>query len=620
MNSPLSNLARFFLFVAVVFVPSGIALAQLTDADRERIAAEMDAAAEQLDGSRFPDLESSKSKLLSHVDSVERYFETSTDQENRDAWLRYIDVDPLVEQIESDQSPSAIGRQATDLRYRLIGIVPGLELTVLRDLRDSVEQLIEAIRFHNKEKSKKLLSRHLTSLAEHVRGLDDNPSSGDVALISTALGILESSGQAEELAASLRDTFGRPNVAILIGQSMVDSIIHQEISQIMPVRECILGTRIVGTAELTGTLSASLHPSVGAAKIGVSLDGQIVSNNLGFNGPVRLRTTGQGDVHVTQTMNIDDSGITFDRAITQATLETSISSIEHPLRFVRNIARRRASQQKAQADRIALGRMSRRVGTQFESQTGDAAATASPNLLAKIRPVLKRMSHDQPECQFSSTDQAILVDATFRRPDQLSAVLSPPPITEPYDAAIQIHESVFDNAMAPVLAGRTFTEDRLRELLDMLGRELPTQDASEEGDIEPSFEIDFADRQPIVFEARDQTVRIGVRGTRFAQGSREIKESMEITATYQPVTTADGTAMLRRVGNIDVDFGRERLRVSQAGIKRTIQKKFSAVFPSELLDRALIVPEDSSIKALQGRAFRPQFVDAQDGWLTITIK
>lgn len=615
----MSILVRTLVFAAAVFITSGAALAQLTDADRERLAAEMESAAEQLDASRFPDLESSKSKLLSHIDSVQRYFDTSTDRANRDAWLRYINASPLVEQIESNQPPAVIGRQAIDLRYRLVGIVPGLELTVLRDLRDSVEELIEAIRFRDKEKSKTLLARQLTSLATQVRSLDDNPSAGDVAKISTVLGILESSGQADSLAASLRDTFGGPNVAILVGQSLVDSVVHQEISRIMPVRDCILGTRIVGTAELTGTLSATLHPSADTARIDVSLDGQIVSDNLGFNGPVRLRTRGQGEVHVTQTMNIDNSGITFDRAITQATLDTDITAVEHPLRFVRNLARRRAFQQKRQADRIALGRTRRRVGDQFESQTREAAA-ATPNLLAKIRPVLKRMSHEQPECEFSSTDQSILVDATFRRPDQLAAVVPRPAVTEPYDAAIQIHESVFDNAFAPVLAGRTFTEDKLRELLDKMGRQLPVGDGDEEGESDASFEIDFAFRQPIVFEARDGAIRIGVRGTRFAQGGREINESMEITGLYQAETTDEGTAVLRRRGDVDVDFGNKRLSVTQAGMKPAIQRKFSKIFPEVVLNRALMVPEDSTIKALRGRAFYPRSVDAQEGWLTITIE
>jgi hypothetical protein len=178
---------------------------------------------------------------------------------------------------------------------------------------------------------------------------------------------------------------------------------------------------------------------------------------------------------------------------------------------------------------------------------------------------------------------------------------------------------VFDNAFAPVFAGRTFTEDRIKELIEKSGRELPPRERNENGDFDSPFEIDFSSRQPIVFEAREQVIRMGIRGTRFAQGNRELKQPMEITALYEPAETADGHAILRRKGDVDVSFGSKRLTVSQAGIKRTVQKKFSNFFPDVVLDRLLEVPADATIDALRGRVFRASSVDARDGWLTITF-
>ena len=147
---------------------------------------------------------------------------------------------------ESDESATSTAREAIDLRFRLVGIVPGLEMAVLRDLRDSVEGFIEAIRFHDREKSKEALSKQLTSLAQHVGQLDDNPSAGDVAAISTLLSVLDTSGQADQMVTSLRDTFSRPNLVISVGEPLVQTVVNQDIQQIRPVRDCILGTRIFG--------------------------------------------------------------------------------------------------------------------------------------------------------------------------------------------------------------------------------------------------------------------------------------------------------------------------------------------------------------------------------------
>ena len=127
--------------------------------------------------------------------------------------------------------------------------------------------------------------------------------------------------------------------------------------------------------------------------------------------------------------------------------------------------------------------------------------------------------------------------------------------------------------------------------------------------------------RPIIFEARDQLIRVGVRGTRFAQGSRELNRAMEITATYHAGTLADGTVVLIRSGDVGVDFpGRKRLTVAQAGLKATIQKKFSEVFPETLLDQPLELPDTVQLETLRDKVFRPSMVDAKNGWLTIAVQ
>jgi hypothetical protein len=620
--SRLGHCIAFTVFIAALssFVPR-TAMAQLSDFDRTRLAGEIEAAAKNLDPALFPELDPSKAEVLSRVKLAKQFFDSRTSAENRDAWLAYLDLDPLVEKIESDGSAPAIARDAIDLRHRLVGVAPGLELTVLRNLRDSIEQLIEAVRFRDKETSTQSLAKQLDALAERVKELDDNPSAEDSAAISALLGVLESSGQAKGTVYALRNTFSRPNVAILVGEPLVQSAVNRDIiNRSQPVRDCILGTRIVGDATINGAVTANLLSAVGAARINVSLVGHIVSKSIGYNGPVRLRTTGQGNVNVWRSLTFNESGVVLEPAYSRAVLKTEITAIEHKLRLVRKIASKRAAEQKPKADKIAVEKMRSRVGSMFVTQTSEAAAITPLDPLEKIRPVLKRLSLDEPARFWGSTEQAVYIDSTFRRRDQISTVVSRPPIHESYDVAVQVHESVIDNTFAPILAGRTLKESQLNELLEKSGRPVPKpSEAGEEP--EPPFEIDFARLRPIVFEARDQTLRVGVRGTRFAQGSRELKRAMEITAVYEPAKTNDGVVVLLRQGDVDVDFpGDRRLSVSQAGLKRTIQKKFSDVFPEVLLDRPLEVPTDVQVEAIRGRVFHPRMVDARDGWLTITVR
>ncbi len=607
-------------------------LAQLSEFQRSQLADKIASAANDLDPNLFPKLNPSKKEVLRRIDLAKQFITSRTDANNAKAWMKYLDLDELVESIESeDASSRSIKKQAEDVRYRLVGTAPGLELTVLRNLRDSIAKLIEAARYANHDKAIKSLGKQLESLAERVRELDENPSSDDAALISTFLGLLDSSGQANDVITSLRHTFSRPNVTILVGDSLVKNVVYRNVNQSRAVNDCILGTRIIGTATMNGNVTANLLPSFGAAKLNVMLAGHIVSNNVGYNGPVKLRTVGYGDVSVSRAISINESGVTMEPAYAHATLKTEIKAIEHRLRIVRKIAKKKAAQQKPKADRIAVEKMRSQVGNQFVEQTNEASSMSMPDVFAKFRPVLKRLSLDEPIRLWGSTDKNVFIDTTFRRHDQLATVVSRPPISEPYDVAVQVHESAINNAFTPILGGRTLTESQLNVLMQTeqaegtdktssRRKEDSDQDDNEDDDKEEPFEIRFAQLRPIVFEARDQTVRIGIRGSRFAQGNRELNKAMEITAVYEPAKTQDGVVTLIRKGDVEVSFGRKKLRVSEAGIKRTIQNKFAEVFPKTLLHRPLEIPSTVQAESLRGRVLRPRLVDAKNGWLTIAVR
>jgi hypothetical protein len=618
------NMDRRFAVLLLLVALASPASAGLSDADRARLADQINSATTQLDAGRLPQFEQAKTEVLQRIETATDFFRRKTSPENNAAWLEYLDLDPLRTSLQADQADPAVGREAVELHDRLVGIAPGLELTVLRNLRDSLNRLIASLRFRDGDKSIETLARQLGSLAERIGQLDKNPSSDDAAAISAMVEILASAGQATDLITELRNTFGRPNAAILIGEPMVQTVIAQNVNQSRPVNDCILGTRVIGTATLRGTVSANLLPSLGAARIQVSLNGDVVSNNTGYNGPVRLFTTGHGTVHASRTITVNESGLQLEPVSVIAQMQTQINHIEPNRhlgkRLVRRIATKRAAEQKPQADQIANHKFRTQVGQQFAEQTADQGALEIPDFMRDVRPVLQRLSLVEPLRIWGSTDSDMFIDATVRRHDQISTVVTRPRVSGPFAAVVQIHESAINNAAAPVLAGRTINERRLGELMEAAGRQLPTAGESDDEEQAP-FEITFSRLRPIIFEAREQTIRLGVRGTRFAQGSREIRQPMEITAVYRAEQEIGGPVLLRRVGDVEVSFpGNRRLTVSQAGMKSTIQKKFSGVFPVLLLDQPLIVPQTAQLAAIRGKVFQPRLVDARDGWLTVGVQ
>ncbi len=616
-RSPIALLAAAGLFSVACCQPVA---ATLTDAEREQMVAEIKAAATDLDASRLPDYESARPLVLDQISAVKSFFGTNTSGDNEQSWLDYLELDPLHQALTEGSEVPVIGREAVALRYRLIGTHEGLELEPLTKLRDNLSQLIDSLRFRNKEKAIEGISKQLESLASRISQLDASPSSGDIAAISALVASIHSSGQAPGAITAVRNTFDHPNVAILISEGLVQEAVHQDVVQTRPVYDCILGTRIVGQATMNGVVSADLLPATGSVRLEVSLAGTVTSNNTGYNGPVRLRTVGCGDVTATRIVNFDDSGVHMEPTQVQAALRTDIRAIEHKMRLVRNIARKKAAQQKPRADRIALSRMRRQVADNFTQRTDDALAGGPPGRLDNLRSLLQRLSLSEPSRAWTSTSDWVSVDSVFRTGDQLSTVVSPPNVDADFGALFQVHESVINNAFSPVLAGRTLKESQLNRLMKAVGRDMSSP--QKEGEpTEPSFEISFASLQPIVFEARDQKIRIGVRGTKFTQGRRELKRSMEITAIYQVASTEEGKLILVRDGEVEVNFpGRKRLTVTQAGLKPAIQTKFSKVFPETLLDRSMEISQEARIKSLRGRVFETALVDASSGWLSVGLK
>ena len=594
---------------------------QLTNADREKLLQGIQSATVDLDPSRLPNLELVTATLLERVQELEKWLSRAADSENREAWLRYLRLDPLTDAIKSGASASEQMKEAIAIRNRMIGTAPGLEMTAVRGLRDAVDSLIDAILFRNSDQSMAMLTSQLQSLAEMIGQADDCPSPDQFNAISTRVALLESSGQAHELVRQFRNTFNRPNAAIMIGSTLVSQAIARPVFRERPVSDCILGTRLVGTALLEGNVNAKLLPSIGAARVCLFFDGTVSTANTGYNGPVRLRTVGNGHVTANRTMSVDALGIEFGETSSEAALSTRITRIEHKLALVRAIARKQAAKQKPAADRIALQRLRIQIGDQFSSETAEVSPVTPTELLARAEPMLKRLSLTKPTQFWSSTEDAISIDSVFRGPEQLSSIVTRPDVSPPFAVAVQIHESAIENAFGVMLAGRTLNEQRLNELLEKVGRKETTAENGEEDASEPPFEISFSRSRPVIFEARSESLRVGLRGTRFVQGDRApLNKAMEITAIYHPATTDDGKIVLRRAGEVGVDFPRERLTLGEVGLKPLIQRAFSEIFPEQLLDQDLRISQDAKIQTLRGREFRPTQFQILDGWMTIAFE
>lgn len=616
------SMSRFGFLIAFVSLFLGTPLAaygQFSGQDRDRLVAAIESTESAFDAQRLPDVGAAKADLVGKVTAVEQYFQRATDAENRAAWLQFLDLEPITKAIQSSAADSVLMGEARKLRDRLIGMTPGLELSAIRNLRESALRLSQAISL-NSTQGKRVVAT-LAALKKLIGELKQTPTTEQFAQIGFFVGTISSSGQGDELVGAFREVFGKPNVAVLVGKPLLQKAVDRELTREEPVRQTILGTRIVGTATMTGKVSANLLPSTDGAKIALGFKADFESDNTGYNGPVRLLTTGTGEIELARTLDIDSSGFHLSGDKTDVELNTTIDAICHKMEIVRKLAWKAARRQKPKADCIATQRLKQQVSQQFEEEASKLNLGSQSGFLDEGGTALQRLSLATPLHAWSSSEQVLTIDSLFRADHQLGSVDPRPAIDETFDVAIQIHESAVENACSTVLAGRTLNEKKLDELLGKIGRGDKGDGDKEDApaDDEP-FEIVFSPLRPIIFEARDQVVRVGVRGRRFTKGTRVLQKALEVTASYKPTRLDDGTVVLKRDGKVAVSFGGKKLSISEAGMKPVIEKSFGKVFPDVILERAITIAEDAKMESLRGTEFRPQLVQADDGWLTIAIR
>ncbi|MGV3483250.1 MAG: hypothetical protein ACO1RT_02395 [Planctomycetaceae bacterium] len=634
MSSLFARRAIVFAAAAVIGTQA-TCFGQLSDANRKTLSAAIQEARKSLNPQRLPNFENAKTEVLAAVQNVENYFRPITSEANLAKWKLYLATDPLVQSIQADESDEQVWAHAQRTHGRLIGRNAGLELWPLVELRDKIDQLIGSMRYQDSEKSVQFVDQQLQSLDQRITEVGPIPSTEETASLAAITKVIGQSNQAPAVPDAFRSAFSRPNLVFSVSSSFVQQAASQVICRSRAINDCILGTRVVGNGTLQGTVTAQTIPSYGQATVQLTLAGRFHSRSIGYNGPVSLNTVGSGDVMSTRTLYLSESGVSLAPTVTSANLATQITSINHPLRLVRKIASKKAAQQKPKADAIAAAKFRRQVGDEFSQQINEAVASGMSGRredeLAKMRTSLVRLNVPEPSRTIGSTQHAIFLEATQAAHDQLAAINAPPPLPIGiYDVAIQLHESAVDNVASRVLAGRTMTGEQLDQLMADAGKpprpasSKPAEESGEAGEedeaLEP-FVIDFARFRPLIFEARDQTLKVGLRGTRFSQGDRELRRPLEITAIYKPVQAADGSLYLERVGDVGVDFpGGRRLTISQVALRRSIQRAFDDRFPPTLLHQTLTLPTTLTVESLRGQNMRTSAIDARDGWLSVSAR
>ena len=570
-------------------------------------------ARKQLNANTLPKLPVARQQLLTAIDNLERYLQTNPS--SRESWRSFLRLDAMRTEVEKEKPSVAL---LTDLEMAMRQNYLGLEFQPYTAVRDGLASFRHTLRWGaNPEQSIELLDTRLERLVET---LNEPISEADLnEAVSVVTLYLEQSNQSLGSLAAFRSKYSQPNIQAQVRESFITRILARPVAQPNAVNECLLGTRVVGSAYLNGSVTADLLPSTNGISLSLILNANMTTNSTGYNRGVVLRSTGGSPIHAAKQINFSPTGISSTPTSVATNLSTQINAIEHRSRIVRRIAKRKAAETQPQANMIAEGRLQYRVSSQFDQQVEGQLSQSRVQLAsfqqrAQSRPELARIGIPKPTYSYNSSSNAVHAIATQRASAQLAAPRSSP-LPQASDAQIFIdaHESVVMNAIDVFLSGRTIRNHELDNLASQFGAKV-TPELQAEADGEP-WSITFASIHPILIEMNDGLVKITLRISKMTRGDQPLNQDTVVTATYRP-SISNGYLRLDREGEMEINFiGRGG--IGSVSLKPFIKGKFEKTFKPVLVNAPinLPIPNNPAIPRLQVSNL---IID--NGWAQVSLK
>lgn len=585
------------------------------------------------------------------------------DPKNAAGWKSYLHWDSLEPHLAEGFQPDAKSLAALDEvleRFRTNQV--GLERPEFTKVAKAIAKYRALANWAGTARvrdSRPVYERYLADVQRLLERQLERPTIEVTRQIARGVGVIDGLGQSPQLVRAVREHYAHPNVFGAVSNEFLTRAPGRNIDRITPVRDCILGTSIFGSAHTCGTVRYDLLPSEDSVELAVYLDGTAHSNTRGFNGPVRINSTGTTTYWAHQRISISDDEFRATSPSGNADTHTRIRSIQKTggqfgHRLIEKIAWKRAGQQKRQAEKISSQHTRKRVLTEFEETVARDLGASRLRYENEIRAPLVRRGVSPEFLRMSSSPQGVIIETLFATRAQLGAFGPPPPMMPGHDFALQIHESAVNNYLPLALSSARISQEKADQPPDLqgnvpnwlklmsIGRPKVAAAASagvgivkeaqervadvvgaepEDEDAPPAFKpysITLNSEAPASAHFDDGKISIRVRAAVLASDERVYK-NWDFIVTYL-ITQVGDRIVLQRLGEIEVlPTGFDTEWPTQLTAEQT---SFRSVLKRNMNDRANAgqsFPKEIPIEPVRLSRFGALVLRelvADDGWLT----
>ena len=417
----------------------------------------------------------------------------------------------------------------------------------------------------------------LDKLAEQLPQYEQQPTTRLSQEIGNRVGWLEMADQAEELVTAIRARYWHPNMYAVVSERMVNTAANRDVVESEAVKDCILGTSLVGTAMMKGRTSIQLIDNPSRLQLQLKLNGLIRSDSVGTNRGVRICTEGATTVCGCVTLHIDDTGVSAGPAHVECSTDSTITGLCANSRLIEHIARKRARRSKAEGEAIASDKAARRVENRLEQRVAKTLDESRRDFLERFRWPLVRRNEFPQETEISDDkwlSESCLATSQYH------------PIGCSRYAPSHRNSQRCGRATARVVCQQLLPRHDRRRAVDRPtaggtagkehGRGARSRAVSD--DKEP-WAITFSSREPV--NATFSTTYDSLRHPRPPVRTRRDcgRKELEMSAVYELEKTPPG-AHLTRQGDVSVEYvnAKGRLTAEDIIVRTVMRRKFEALF------------------------------------------
>ncbi len=437
--------------------------------------------------------------------------------------------------------------------------------------------------------------KHLDKLQSNLASATDPNKRAAQGELALELGWLDATGHAPQLVAAVRARLAQPNLCFLVTESLAQRLASRPVNNHQPVNEIILGRQINGDATTNGQVQVDFVDDPDQAHFSIHMQGNSKGNSHTQQGPVTAYAGSYANIEARRSILANIGGLTEYAPYGAANLTSEFRGV-NCIRLVEKVAFKQYQRDKNASEAIGARRMEQRMLNEFGNESTTAIRNAKDRMSQTRRDNQEQLGIAPPMYIRTTNDYLLgfgLKSETF----QISAPTAPPnSVTVPADIILQVHESMIDNYLEPVLARQTIKNVELADKLKKWFGKVPEGMAQQSTD--EIWGITLASTRPVQVIFDNNRFGIAIAGSKFTRdehytdrdGVKKIRvketidEPMQIKVMFR-LQREQGQLSLTRDGRATVEFTRE-------GTK-TVPKNAFRSFLEDILNKSLDEQENN---------------------------